>query len=157
LNALFYEPSLDVDTYRRWLVDNAIGYVALPDAELDESAVAEASLLNQGIPGLQLVWQDQHRRIWRVDGAKPMVDGPARLERLDPDSFTLRVDQPGDLLVRVRYSSHWDIQGPGCVAASPDGWTLVRSPRAGLTRIRQVVSRWVPFAPARTDPCPDQH
>jgi hypothetical protein len=154
LNPLFYSPSLDVATYRKWLVDNAIGYVAMPDAELDESAVAEADLLNRGVPGLQLIWQDAHWRMWRVSDARPLVDGPAHMERLDPNSFSLSVDAPSDLLVRVRYSSHWDIEGAGCVAPSPEGWTLVRSPHSGVVRVRQVVSRWIPFRPARPDTCP---
>ena len=67
----------------------------------------------------------------------PMVDGPGHLERLDPDSFTVRADQPGDLLVRVRYSSHWDVDGAGCAVPSPQGWTLVRAPkrdRSGCAR-----------------------
>jgi len=154
LNPLFYRPGLTAAAYRSWLVENAIAYVALPDAELDQSAKAEAALLEQGMPGLVLIWSDAHWRMWRVDGSRPMVEGSARLERIEPDNFTLAVAAPGDLLVRVRYSSHWDVQGPGCIAESSDGWTLIRTPRTGPLRVRQVVSRWVPLAPNKTDTCP---
>ncbi|GAC1603108.1 MAG: hypothetical protein NVS3B21_31500 [Acidimicrobiales bacterium] len=154
LNPLFYQPSLDELTYRSWLRDNAVAYVALPDAELDESATAEAALLDAGILGLEPVWHDAHWRVWKVQDATPMVEGPAHLERLDPDSFALEVDTPSEVLVRVHYSSHWDTGGAGCIAPSPTGWTLVRPRHAGPVRVRQVLSRWAPLRPAPTDSCP---
>ena len=153
-NPLFYEPGLTIVTYHAWLVDNAISYVALPDVELDPSARAEARLLADGVPGLTAVWADAHWRVWKVEDARPLVDPPAVMTRLDPDSFTVVTQTPADILVRVHYSSHWDVDGPGCVVPSPDGWTLVRAPRPGPLRVRQVVSRWNPFRPARTDSCP---
>ena len=153
-NPLFYEPGLTAAKYHAWLVENAIVYVALPDTELDSSARAEATLLEQGIPDLTPVWTDAHWRVWKVDDAQPLVNAPATMAALDPDSFSIVTPTPADVLVRVHYSSHWDVDGPGCVVRSPDGWTLVRAPRPGLLRVRQVVSRWNPFRPARTDTCP---
>ena len=154
-NSLFYEPgALTEHSYREWLSTNAISYVALPDAELDESAIAEAALLRSGVAGLRPVWSNAHWQVWQVTDTEPLVEGPARLARLDPDEFTLDVDSPGDVLVRIRYSPHWDIDGPGCLVESPDGWTLLHAPRDGPLRVRQVVSRWVPFQPARIDVCP---
>jgi hypothetical protein len=156
VNSLFYEPdALNESSYKRWLSDNAISYVALPDAALDESAIAEASLLRAGVEGLVPVWRNEHWQVWRVTDTEPLVDGAARLVELDADEFTLDVDTPGDVLVRIRYSSHWDIDGPGCLVESPDGWTLLRTPSVGDVRVRQVVSRWVPFQHPRADECPD--
>ena len=155
VNSLFYEPdALNESTYKRWLSDNAISYVALPDAALDESAIGEAELLRAGVEGLVPVWSNEHWQVWRVTDTEPLVDGAARLVELDADEFTLDVDTPGDVLVRIRYSSHWDIDGPGCLVESPDGWTLLRTPSAGDVRVRQVVTRWVPFQHPRGDECP---
>jgi hypothetical protein len=154
VNPLFYEPTLSTATYQQWLDDNAIGYVALPDVDLDESALTEADLLRAGVPGLEPVWRDAHWQLFRVTTGKPMVEGQARLVEMDADSFTLRVDAPGDVLVRIHYSSHWDVDGPGCAVPSPDDWTIIRFSTAGLWRVRQVVSRWMPLQASENDNCP---
>jgi hypothetical protein len=155
VNPIFYDGTLSASTYRQWLDDNAVEYVALPDAPLDDSAQAEAALLRAGLPGLDLVWQDAHWQLWRAETAKPFVDGPARLVAFDADSFTVRVDTPGDVVVRIRYSSHWDVDGPGCAAPTDDGWTRIRFSAAGTWRVRQVLSRWIPLdADPRYEDCP---
>jgi hypothetical protein len=140
----------------RWLHENAVTYVALADADLDDSAVAEANLIRSHLPGLRPLWSDAHWQLFEVVDATPLVAGPASLIALDANSFTLRVEQPGDVLVRIRYSSHWDVDGPGCAVATAEGWTQIRFPDVGTWRVRQVVSRWIPFQPDRTDECPPQ-
>jgi hypothetical protein len=149
-NALFYAPNLSATAYQAWLSDNAVGYVALADTQLDPSARAEAALLTAGLPALQPVWRSAHWRVWRVTTAKPMVEGPAHLAKIDSASFTLHVAAAGTVLIRIRYSTHWQIQGPGCVAPSPDGWTELQVPAAAVVKVRQVV----PFGPNHTSSCP---
>ena len=78
----------------------------------------------------------------------------ARLIELDADAFTLQVDEPGDVLVRIHYSSHWDVDGPGCAVPTVDDWTRIRFASAGTWRVRQVVSRWNPLEPDRFTDCP---
>jgi hypothetical protein len=153
-NPLFYDDALTAATYEHWLDDNAISYVALPDAELDDSALLEAQLVRAGMPGLEPMWHDEHWQLFRVTTAKALVEGPARLIDLDADAFTLQVDQPGDVLVRIHYSSHWDVDGPGCAVPTVDDWTRIRFASAGTWRVRQVVSRWIPFEPDRFMDCP---
>nr|MDT0664521.1 hypothetical protein [Micromonospora sp. DSM 115978] len=55
-NSLFYDGTLDADTYRDWLLARGIRYVALPDVPLDSSGVAEAELLRGGLPYLEEAW-----------------------------------------------------------------------------------------------------
>ena len=81
VNPLFYDGELSPSVYQRWLADNAISYVALPDAALDESARAEADLLRAGMPELEPVWHDADWQLWKVRSAAPLVEGPARLVR----------------------------------------------------------------------------
>jgi hypothetical protein len=157
VNALFYDDQpLSEPAYDQWLRDNAVGYVALPDADLDDSAIEEAALLRHGVSSLQSVWSDEHWQLFAMIHPTPLIEGAATLAAIDANSFTLTVDNPGDVLVRIRYSSHWDVQGPGCATATSDGWTLIRFPQAGSWRVRQVVSRWIPFQPDRTDECPPE-
>jgi hypothetical protein len=154
VNPLFYEDTLPLDTYRRWLDDNAVAYVALPDADVDDSAVEEAALLRAGVPGLEPAWSDDHWQLFRVTTAEPLIEGPALLVELDADAFTVQVDEPGDVVVRIHYSSHWDVDGPGCAVPTADGWTRIRFTDAGTWRVRQVVSRWNPFDAERDAACP---
>ena len=54
-NPLFYDGRpLTAERYHRWLRDDAVRWVALPDAPLDYSAQAEARLLERGVPYLKL-------------------------------------------------------------------------------------------------------
>jgi len=155
LNPLLYDDApLTSDAYTRWLHDSAVGYVALPDVELDDSSIAEAQLIRRGLPDLRPVWHDVHWTVFAVVDTTPLVTGPGTLEKIDADSFTIHVDRPGDVVARIRYSSHWDVEGPGCATATADGWTAIRFPSPGTWRVRQVVSRWIPFRSDRVDECP---
>jgi hypothetical protein len=140
VNGIFYGDDIDPTSYRRWLTDNAISFVALPDAELDQSAHAEAELLTRGVPGLEVVFRSAHWTIWQVIDTKPMVEGPATLIAMDADSFTLDVQHSGEVLVRIRHSQYWRVMAPACLRSSPAGWTIVQVAHAGELRVRQDVS-----------------
>ena len=135
-NAIFYRAgALTATTYRRWLHENAVRYVAVPDAKLDYSATAEVALVDRGLPYLHLVQRYTHWRIYAVAHATPIADGPATLTGLGPDWLTLRVRRPGSVRIHVRFTPYWAItHGSGCVAA--DGaWTRLQARRAGTYRI----------------------
>jgi hypothetical protein len=157
-NPIFYDSDvpLTAATYEQWLRDHAVDYVALADVDLDDSAVAEAALIRGGLPSLVPIWSDPDWRVFAVTDPTPLVTGPATLAALDTSSFTVRVDSPGDVLVRIRYTSHWDVDGPGCATESADGWTLVRFTEAGTWKVRQVVSPWIVLQPQRDDKCPSE-
>ena len=73
-----------------WLDDSGVALVALPDAPLDYGGQAEARLLADPPPYLQLVFQDSHWRLWRVIDAYPLVTGAATMTQLGPASFQVR-------------------------------------------------------------------
>jgi hypothetical protein len=129
-NALFYtDGALTPASYRAWLLDNGVRYVALPDAPLDYAAVAEGQLVQAGVEGLRLAWHDAHWKVFEVAGAPGIVEGPARLRSLSGGQIFLHATGPGQILVRVRDPLHWAIvSGQGCVAASPTGWTTINVP-----------------------------
>lgn len=136
-NPVFYDSTLDATTYRAWLADNAVEYVALPDAPLDPSSIDEGALIAAGLPYLSEVRRDEHWRIFRFTGYRGMVDGPGDLVELGPDSFRLRARRAGTYLVRVNHSPHWAVEGPGCVRSAPDGWTEIVVPHAGEYQVVQ--------------------
>jgi hypothetical protein len=132
-NPLFYaKGELDADSYRAWLLDNGVRYVALPDVKLDYAAVQEGRLVQAGVPGLVPVWHDRDWRVFEVAGSTGIVEGPARLVRMDGGSIMVDTTSPGVVLVRVRYNSRWTVaQGAGCIYGTPSGWTTLVANQAG--------------------------
>jgi hypothetical protein len=137
---IFYEGSIESRSYQRWLLDNRVRWVALPDVALDASARGEARLLERGLPYLRPVFADRHWRVWEVDGAHPIVDGPARLVSIGPTGIELDVLGPGPIDVGVRYSPRWALTGVGCVEAGPGGWVRLRNLSIGPVSMEQALT-----------------
>jgi hypothetical protein len=126
-DGLFYRPGLTASSYHNWLEQQGVRYVALPDVPLDPSSRAEAAMLRQPHPWLVPVWHDTHWQVWRVRHPMPLVTGAgAHLDALGVSSVTLRFARHGTALLRVHYTRFWQVvDGAGCVATSPAGWTEV--------------------------------
>ncbi len=134
---IFYSKPLTAQTYHEWLTANGVAFVALPDARLDDSSLAERRLLEHGTSYLVPAWHDAHWRVWRVKSFRGLVDGQAQMLRLSPDGFTLRMDHAGDVAVRVRATRHWRVQGDGCADRTEDGWTVLRNVPSGIVEVTQ--------------------
>jgi hypothetical protein len=137
---LFYdEKKLSVASYGNWLRSNAISYVALPDAPLDYSSVAERRLILSDPGYLTLRFSSEHWRIYEVRDPKPLVaplDGAAA-ETLwfGRQGFALDVKRPGEFFVRVNFTPYWSIaHGYGCIIRRGD-WTVARANRPGVFRV----------------------
>ena len=142
-NPIFYKDGLNELTYASWLSENAVRYVALPDAKPDASTYRERALIERGLPYLKLRASFEHWRIYEVTLPTPIViaQGEANivLEQLGSDEVLLRVLEPGDAVVRVRWTPYWLAKG-GCVER--DGkWTRVSAPKQGFLRL---VTRFSP-------------
>ena len=136
-NPIFYEGPLTAQTYHAWLTENGVQYVALPDARLDDSSIGERALLLGGLPYLEPMWHNAHWQVWRVTDFAGLTTGAATLVKLSPDRFTLNVQQPGNVMVRVRASSHWDVHGTGCADSTASGWTELQGLRPGMVEVTQ--------------------
>ncbi|QGN47537.1 hypothetical protein GKC29_12255 [Micromonospora sp. WMMC415] len=125
---------LTPDSYRDWLLDNAVQYVAVPDAPLSWVGRPEADLVVGGLPYLTPVWSGPHWRVWAVDGSRPIVGAPGELVRSDAASLTFRAAAAGPVPVRVRHNRWLTVTGGATLA--PDGdWTTVTVPGAGEYRL----------------------
>jgi hypothetical protein len=137
---LFYdEKKLTVASYGHWLRSNAISYVALPDARLDYSAVAERRLILQDPSYLTLRFRSEHWRIYEVRDPKPLVapleTASAETLWIGHEGFALDVKRPGEFLVRVNFTPYWSIaRGNGCILHRGD-WTVARASRPGVFRV----------------------
>jgi hypothetical protein len=137
-NPLFYEQELTPGRYERWLRDNAVRWVALPDAPLDFSAEREKELLLAGQPYLEERHKSGEWTIWEVRDPEPPVSGAARLTAAGADGFDLEASRPGPVLVRQHATPYWTVaDGDGCVSEDDaSGWTLVDVRRPGTLRVR---------------------
>lgn len=144
LNPLFYDDDpLRPGVYRRWLDDLAVGYVAVPDAELDYAAESEARLIASRPGYLEPVFRSPEWTVYEVRDAAPIASGAATHEHLGSQGFTVRADSAGTALVRVRWTRYWTITaGSGCLEESPEGFTRVSFQRPGRLVVRVRFTPW---------------
>jgi hypothetical protein len=135
-NGVLLASGLTAAGYSRWLHEQAVSYVALPDTPLDPSSAQEGRLIRRGLPYLRQVFKSRHWTVYAVRDPTPLLEGPGRLTSLGHDSFALRATAPGRFLVRVRYTRYWTLTaGHGRVAQAPGGWTYVTATASGRLRI----------------------
>jgi hypothetical protein len=135
---------LTAASYARWLREEAVAYVALPDVPLDPSSAQEGRLIRAGLPYLREVFASAHWRVFQVLAPTPLASGPGRLTSLGDDSFSLLARAPGRFVVRVRFTRYWTLtRGAGCVARAPGGWTAVslRAPGTAVIAARFSLAR----------------
>jgi hypothetical protein len=134
-NPIFYGGArLDAASYRAWLDNNGVRFVALPDAPLDFAGVAEGRLVAGGVPGLRLVWHSAHWRMYALDGSSGIVAAPDRLISDDGTHVVVRTVAAGPVLIRIHYGPGWRVtSGAGCVAPAAGGggtWIRLQAPTA---------------------------
>jgi hypothetical protein len=144
---IFYDQgALTERSYANWLRENAVSYVALPDAPLDYSSTAERRLVLAEPPYLKLRQVTAHWRIYSVVHSKPMVQGldggRAAVKWAGRQGFALDVTRPGLFLVRINFTPYWSIhRGSGCLlSAAESGWTLARTSHPGILRVNADLS-----------------
>ncbi len=137
---VFYaDGALTHRSYAAWLRDNAISFVALPDAPLDYSSAVEEKLILSDPAYLTLRHRTEHWRIYEVEDPKPLVAplGPGRAETLwvGRQGFALDVTEPGRFLVRLNFTPYWSIErGSGCLLRRGN-WTVARTAHPGVLRV----------------------
>jgi hypothetical protein len=77
-NVIFYDGTLNADTYRKWLDDNAISYVAMSQGPYDWSAPDEVTLVRGGLPYLPEVWSDKTWTVYAVANPRPVISPPGK-------------------------------------------------------------------------------
>jgi hypothetical protein len=116
---------LTPDSYRGWLSDVAVQFVAVPDAELSWTGRDEAALISAGMPYLTPIWSDPHWRLYAVLNPEPIVAPPATLVAQTAAALTFDAPTAGYVPIRVRHYRWLRATGGATVVASGD-WTLVR-------------------------------
>ncbi len=137
--AVLLHPGLTGRTYRAWLADNAVGYVALGSAALQPNP--ESRLVSHGLDYLDEVWSDAHWRLYRVRDARPIAAAPAEVVSAGQAQLGLRVTRAAQIPVRVRWSGHLEIDTdvPGASASlrsDGHGWTVLDARAPGVYFLR---------------------
>ena len=130
-NAQLYDDDLTHETYRAWLLDHGVSFVAVPDVALEEASERQAALI-ESAGYLRLVWTNDDWDLYRLDDTPGVVTGPARLIEFAGNRVRLVVERPGDILLRVRHSPYLRVdEGDACISRSDAGWTVVTASRTG--------------------------
>lgn len=139
---IFYrKDALTPASYHMWLHELAVGWVAVPDAKLDYSAVREAELVSGGLDYLQLAWSNESWRLYRVTDGTTLAEG-AQVRSVEPTRVTIVTDvAPAEVYMRLRWSPYLTVQNPdgtpavGACLANANGWLNLVLPAAGEFRV----------------------
>jgi hypothetical protein len=133
-NPIFYDRTLNADTYRKWLDDNAISYVAISNSPHEWAATDEATLVRGGLPYLQAVWSDRTWTLYAVTNPQPVISPPGRVTARDAVSLAVSVPEPGAYVVRVRWSRYLTASN-GCLRPTGDDWSTIVVEHPGTVKI----------------------
>ena len=152
LNRSLNRPSLDPVTYKIWLDNNAVGYVALPSGSVGGNG--EYALVEAGkAPYLHRIWSSADWQLFRVGNPTPIVGRPASVLAHDQKSMTISVPCACTIRVRLRWSKFLTAarQDPGRSRADPvdanararaeidndgSGWSTLTTTRPGTYVLR---------------------
>jgi hypothetical protein len=142
---LFTGGNLTPASYRAWLQERGVSYVALADADPDYLAKDEDELIRAGLPYLHEIWSNDDWRLYRLEGAvglaSPATDPGGRpgagagLTRVGASGFAFDSSRRGSYLVRIHYTPYWTvIAGDACVARDGE-WTRLDVREAGTVEV----------------------
>jgi hypothetical protein len=103
-NAIFYDGSLNAETYRAWLDQLAVKWVALPNVPLDYASAKEGELVRSGLPYLNEVWSNENWHLYEVENPSPLVSGPAVVQQMDVESITFHATEAGSGDIKVAWA-----------------------------------------------------
>ena len=140
-NGVLMSPAtLNAVSFKIWLDDNAVGYVAIGAKPV--AVNAEYRLVTAGLPYLVPMWVDAGWTLYRVANATPIIASPARI--IDATQSNLQISTPaaGTYPIRVRWSRYLradpavsnatgSTDGRGTVTRDGQGWTVLTVPAAG--------------------------
>ena len=158
LNAVLQQSPLHPVTYKVWLDDNAVGWVAMPSSTFGAtvSAYPEYTLVSAHRPSyLHEYWHNRRWTLFRVGDPSPIVSAPATMIGHTQSSMTLRAPCACRVHVRLRWSKYLVATSldrspvgtsapaePAQVGLVDDGtgWSVLRTPRAGTYVLHGSVS-----------------
>lgn len=135
---LFQDANLTAASYRAWLDERGVAFVALSlDAEPDYLSEDEIELVRGGLPYLEEVWSNDDWELYEVGDPRPVAAAPVRLGET---GFELAAPAAGEIEVAVRWSPYYRVtEGDACVRENGD-WTVVDARSRGTIRVEARMS-----------------
>ena len=112
---------------------------------------ASAALIRDHRAYLRPVWASRHWQVWEVVNAAGLVSGPAQLVRQTDDTVEVDARAAGEVVVRVRWTGYWTVDGPACVRPGADGWVHLDLRAPGRLLLHPVLLGRRAHCPAGTD------
>ena len=135
LNPEFYD-HLTADTYHRWLLRNAVEFVALPSSDVQLSSRNEQAIIEHKPPYLGLMFSTPDWHVYRVVDAAPLASNGATITSVGATALTIHAPRPGVTTLRFRFSKWFHLtDGVACIGRSPDGWLQLHIKQPGSITI----------------------
>lgn len=135
LNPEFYD-HLSADTYHRWLLRNAVEFVALPSSNVQLSSRNEQAIIDEGPSYLGLVLSTPDWHVYRVLDAAPLASNGAAVTHVGATDLTIDTTRAGATTVRFRFSKWFHVtSGAACIGHSPDGWLQIHVTKPGVVTV----------------------
>jgi len=134
-NAILGSPSLTPVSFKVWLDNNAVGYVAIPRQRVKSSP--EYDVVADGTPYLHRIWQSVDWQLFRVVNPTPIIEAPATVLERGQARLTVNIPCTCSIFVRLRYSKFLKATMPGGsgvlakVSNDGSGWTLITTTTPG--------------------------
>jgi hypothetical protein len=132
-NPLFYdENALTPASYRQWLAENAVAFVAVSADPLRQMKV-EAALVHSGLPYLDRVWGNDKWELYKVDDPRPIVPAPLTVVESSPAKLVLDVPDTEVHPIQVRYNKYLVARSSvdenlyACIVETPDSWVTLQA------------------------------
>jgi hypothetical protein len=133
LNAILGSPALTQISFKVWLDNNAVGYVAIPRQAVKSSP--EYDVVANGTPYLHRVWESVDWQLFRVTHATPIVGKPASVMLRSQARLEVRIPCRCSISMRLRYSKFLKATTRAGVRATVtddgSGWTLLTTTTPG--------------------------
>jgi hypothetical protein len=126
---------LNAVTFKIWLDNNAVGYVAIGKTAILPSP--EFTLVSKGnLNYLKSVWSDADWTLYRVDNPTSIVGAPATIVDAEQSRLEVSIPSPGEVPIRVRWSRFLAVTPPkgvlrATLAKDGAGWTILTAPAPG--------------------------
>jgi hypothetical protein len=136
LDATLHKRTLTAAGYRRWLDDNAVGYVALGTRTLKHTS--ERRIVGElHVSYLKQIWANRDWRLFRVESPRPIAAAPGAVIDADQSNLVITVARPGAVRLRVHWSSYLEVSTTTTDPVPPTvtedhSWTVLHAPRAGI-------------------------
>jgi hypothetical protein len=135
-------------SYRVWLDNNAVGYVAIPKVAVHRTP--EYQLVStHSLSYLTPIWSDANWTLTWVDRANPIVAAPGVMLDADQSNIEIDLPRPGPEYIRVRWSPFLRVDGPddaprAVLSNDGFGWTRLTARQPGRYTLHGSATGWAP-------------